>query len=72
MYEEASGQRLNNYKTSIFFNKNINQGDKDVLLERSGILAMQGCDTYLGLSALVGKSQIYAFRIIIFRVWKRL
>jgi hypothetical protein len=72
LYEKASGQRLNNSKTSIFFSKNTPQGDRDALLERAGIPATQRYDTYLGLPALVGKSRISAFRSIIDRVWKRL
>lgn len=41
-------------------------------MERSGIPATQRYDSYLGFPALVGKSQIVAFRSIIDRVWKRL
>lgn len=29
LYEEASGQKINKEKTSLFFSKNINQGDQD-------------------------------------------
>jgi hypothetical protein len=40
------------------------------ILEASGILTTQRYDTYLGLPALIGKSQIRAFQSIKNRVWK--
>jgi hypothetical protein len=40
------------------------------ILEASGILTTQRYDTYLGLPALIGKSQIQAFQSIKNRVWK--
>jgi hypothetical protein len=64
-YEEASGQRLNSDKTTIFFSRNS-------ALEDADIPETQCFDKYLGLPALVGKSRTTAFRGIIDRVWKRL
>jgi hypothetical protein len=55
-YENASGQRLNNYKTSIFFSRNMPQEDKDMILADARIPATQCFDKYLGLLALVGRS----------------
>ena len=56
VYEEASGQRLNNNKTSIFFGRNTVVEDKRKILEISGLPDSQRYDTYLGLPAVVGKS----------------
>ena len=72
MYESASGQRLNNNKTALFFSKNTPHIDKEAILETSRIPVTQRYDSYLGLSALVGKSRTAAFKNILERVWKRL
>jgi hypothetical protein len=72
LYENASGQRLNANKTSIFFSKNTSLEDKGKILEAAGIPSSQRYDTYLGLLALVGKSRVAAFKSIIDKVWKRL
>jgi hypothetical protein len=46
--------------------------DRGEILEVSGLPYTQRYDTYLGFSALVGKSQMTAFKGIIDHVWKRL
>jgi hypothetical protein len=69
-YEEASGQKMNNDKTSVFFSKNTTLEERSQVLELAAIPATQRYDTYLGLPALVGKSRTTAFRSIIERVRK--
>jgi hypothetical protein len=63
-YERASGQKLNNSKTSIFFSKNTHLGDKKIILEFAGIPATSRYDKYLGLPAMVGRSRLKAFKSI--------
>jgi hypothetical protein len=70
VYENASGQKMNQNKTVIFFSKNTFMADKIQILEVTGIPATQRYETYLELPALVGKSRTAAFRSIIERVWK--
>jgi hypothetical protein len=72
IYEEASGQRLNNNKTAMYFSRNTSEMDKNGIAEASGIPVSQCYDSYLGLPAMVGKSRTAAFRGIIDKVWKRL
>jgi ribonuclease HI len=72
IYEDASGQRLNNNKTSLFFSKNTPLADKEAIMALSGLQNSQNFDAYLGLPAMVGKSRTAAFRSIIDRVWRRL
>ena len=72
IYEDASGQRLNNNNTSIFFSKNTPLADKEAILDCSEIRTTQNLDAYLGLPAMVGKSHTTAFRGITDRFWKRL
>ena len=72
LYEEALGQQMNSNKTSILFNRNSTNTDKENIMALAGILASQSYETYLGLLALVGRSRVAAFKHIIDRVWKRL
>lgn len=72
IYEEASGQRHNNNKTTIFFSKNTSQIKKEEIMEAAGIPVTQRYDTYLGLLALVGKLRVAAFKSIKDCVSKRL
>ena len=46
--------------------------EKSKISEVSGIPSIQCYETYLGLPAMVGKSRIVAFKVIIDKVWKRL
>jgi hypothetical protein len=71
-YERASGQRLNQAKTSIFFSRNTTTAIKEEILREADLPSSQRYDTYLGLPALVGKSRNQAFKSIKERVWKRL
>ena len=71
-YEEASGQKMNTNKTSIFFSKNTRVGDKEIISEFAGIPVTSRYDKYLGLPALVGRSRMKAFKNILERVRKRL
>jgi ribonuclease HI len=71
-YESASGQRLNQAKTSIFFSRNTPEIAKQEILRLSGIPSTQRYDKYLGLPAIVGKSRRQAFKSIKDRVWRRL
>ncbi|XP_059450901.1 uncharacterized protein LOC132181678 [Corylus avellana] len=72
IYEGASGQKMNENKTSIFFSKNTPFGDRRQILELAGIPSTQRYEKYLRLPTLVGKSRTAAFRSIIERIWKRL
>lgn len=71
-YEEASGQRLNKEKTTIFFSRNTPMETQSKILEVSKIPISQRYDTYLGLPALVGRSRVHAFQSIKDRIWRRL
>ena len=71
-YEEASGQRLNNNKTAIYFSRNASVVDKANISEVLGIPSIQCYDMYLGLPTMVGKSRTAAFKGIIDKVWKKL
>lgn len=71
-YERASASKLNTTKTAIFFSHNTSRREQTVILEIAAILATQRYDTYLGLSALVGKSRTKDFKLIVDQVERRL
>ena len=71
-YEDASGQRLNKEKTTIFFSRNTPIAKVEKICSILGIPRTHRFDTYLGLPALVGKSRICVFKGIRDRVWRKL
>jgi hypothetical protein len=70
-YEGASGQRLNNEKTSVFFSRNTSLEAKERILSILGVPDSQCFDTYLGLPALIGKSRTREFQSLVERVKRR-
>jgi hypothetical protein len=71
-YEEASGQKLNKDKTSIFFSRNTSPEKREEISRLSGLSATQCYEKYLGLPTMVGRSRYQAFKGIQDRVWTRL
>ena len=53
IYEMASGQRLNQAKTSIFFSRNTPVKAQEEILRLSRIPSIQRYEKYLGLPALL-------------------
>jgi hypothetical protein len=70
VYEQASSQKLNRDKTSIFFSKNTKMEVKEVLLATAGVTATTRLEKYLGLPALIGRSRISSFSSIKGRIWE--
>jgi hypothetical protein len=71
-YEQASGQRLNLEKTSIFFSSNTPDSDRQQILQASGVQATNCVEKYLGLPAIVGRSRRRAFTSLKDRIWARI
>jgi hypothetical protein len=71
-YEMASGQKLNNEKTFIFYSINTPQDFKDLIHSTAGIPAVASFERYLGLPAMVGRLKQRTFAGIVSRVRKRL
>jgi hypothetical protein len=71
-YEMASGQRLNQEKTLVFFSRNTPIATQQEILRIVGLPSTQQYDKYLGLPSLVGKSHNQAFKSIKDRIWRRL
>ena len=53
-YEEASGQRVNLEKSSIFFGEGFQEGNKNALKDALGVQSKALRERYLGLPTLVG------------------
>ena len=60
-YEQASGQQLNQEKTSFFFSSNTPQDIQDDIKTHFGANIIRQHETYLGLPSLVGKSKCNTF-----------
>jgi hypothetical protein len=69
IYENASGQKINMEKTSIFFSRSTSQDKRMEISQLSRSCATQQYDKYLGLLTLVGKSKTQAFKSIKDKVW---
>lgn len=77
-YEEASGQKLNKEKTSLFFSKNTTREIKDGIKNLFGAQVIQQHEKYLGLPLMGGSEKKKAFCCIKDQVgrkiasWKRM
>jgi hypothetical protein len=72
VYEQASGQKLNSGKTSIYFRKNTRGAFKNFITNSTGISSIRGFKKYLGLPTMVGHSKTTTFAGILGRVQKKL
>lgn len=63
-YEQASGQKLNLQKTSVFFSRNTSLERRQEILRFSKLAETHCIDSYLGLPTFVGKSQTQEFQHI--------
>ncbi|XP_041016156.1 uncharacterized protein LOC121258678 [Juglans microcarpa x Juglans regia] len=70
--EEASGQRLNRNKTSLYFSNNMKQATQNHLLQVAGLRTSSNMEKYLGLPSVIGRSKSTAFQGIIEKVSKRM
>ena len=56
-YEEASSQKMNRSKTSLFFSKSTSEEVKHGIKAALGVLEILHYEKYLGLPSLVGKEK---------------
>ena len=57
VYEEASGQKINRSKTSLFFSNSIPQDVKHEIKVTLGVSEIMQYEKYLGLPSFVGKGK---------------
>ena len=56
IYERGSGQKINKYKTNIFFSSNIQHDLQTRIQQLLGVPAIRQYEKYLGLLAFVGRA----------------
>ena len=61
MYENASGQKINTEKSSIFFSPNTTQNTKDAIFSILGPMNDSRHTKYLGLPSFIGRSKKQVF-----------
>ena len=71
-YEKASGQKINNDKTTLFFSSNVANSFKGHVKNLLGVPEIKEYEKYLGLPAMVGRNKRVSLNYIKDRVWARL
>ena len=71
-YEEASGQKVNRSKTSLFFSNSVPEEVKHRIKVNLGVPKIMHYEKYLGLPSLVGKGKKKSFNYIKEKVWRKL
>ncbi|WJX23235.1 hypothetical protein P8452_12461 [Trifolium repens] len=69
---QASGQKINNQKTQIFFSKNVDQQLKDDILQHTGFTHVDSLGKYLGANIAPGRTTRGKFQHIISKMQNRL
>ena len=57
LYENASGQKLNREKTTLFFSKATSEKRKLEIIEKLGVSEVKEYERYLGLPVVVGRNK---------------
>ncbi|KAL8101311.1 hypothetical protein AgCh_033262 [Apium graveolens] len=57
LYEKASGQQVNRNKSSIFYNSNVLQYNKDSIAQWLQMAEANDHSTYLGLPNIIGRNK---------------
>uniref|UniRef100_A0A452XZX9 Reverse transcriptase domain-containing protein n=1 Tax=Aegilops tauschii subsp. strangulata TaxID=200361 RepID=A0A452XZX9_AEGTS len=71
IYCNASGQRVNHNKSSIFFSKGTQQLVRDNIKNTLNVQNESLSDRYLGMPTDVGQSKMGTFRYLRDRVWEK-
>jgi hypothetical protein len=71
-YCQASGQRINGDKSSIYFSKKCSQNSRDEIKTKLQVTNETLSDKYLGMPSDVGNSENGAFKYLKDRVWSKI
>ena len=71
-YEEATGQKINTIKSSVFFSRNTKEEKREEVKDILGSMQDTQPKKYLGLPSMIGKSKKQVFNEIKERVGKKL
>ena len=72
LYEEASGQKLNREKTTIFFSKVVKEDTKALISNFLQVPKVKEYENYLDLPAVVGRKRKVNLNYIKERFWSKL
>ena len=72
LYEQASRQKINRNKTTIFFSKSTSLDVQEAIKVFLQVLVLRSYEKYLGLPYFVGRSKMQSFAYIKDRVWSKL
>jgi hypothetical protein len=72
MFCQASGQRINNQKTQIFFSKNVDNQLRQDILQHTGFIQANSLGRYLGANICPGRTTRGHFSHIINKIQNRL
>ena len=72
LYEQASDQKLNREKTTVFFSKATPDERKIEIINELGVSEVREYKKYLGLPAVVGRNKKASLNFIKERVWNKL
>jgi hypothetical protein len=56
MFCQASGQKINNHKTQVFFSKNVDNELKEEILQHTGFSQVNNFGKYLGANIELGRT----------------
>ena len=70
-YERASGQQINQDKTTLFFSASTTPTTQDEIKHALQLPAIQHYETYLGLPSMVGRSKYASFSQLKERMWRK-
>ena len=71
-YEEASGQKVNRSKTTLFFSKHTSVDVKHDIKVALGVPKIMLLEKFLGLPSIVKKGKKASFNYIKERIWRKL
>ena len=71
-YELASGQKINQGKTTLFFGRVVSPMSRNAIKNLLGVPEIKEFEHYLGLPAMVGKNRRASLNYIKERVWGKL
>jgi len=71
-YEDASGQKINTDKSSIFFSPNTALEVKEEIFATLGLMQGYRHSKYLGLPSFIGRSKMQVFSILKERIGQKL
>lgn len=72
VYESASGQKINNFKSSVIFSCNTSQDMRESICNTLGFQEADGSTTYLGLPNVIGRNKKAMFGYIKNQMQKRI